>query len=74
MIRMKDRVQQVVVGEDYKNPLDCTVSSVWASKDITRGKVLLGGRKRPVKCLGGGVWMLVDGTTTSCQEPVRRMA
>ena len=74
MIRMKNRVQQVVVGEDYKYPLDCTVSSVWRSKDTTKGKVLLGGKKRPVKCLGGGVWMLTEGTTTSCQEPMRKMA
>ncbi len=74
MIRMKDRVQQVVVGEDYMNPLDCTVSSVWRSKDTTKGKVLLGGKKRPVKCVGGGVWMLTDGHTLSTLIPMRKMA
>lgn len=69
MIRMKNRIQQVVVGEDYKNPTDCEVVSVWASKEITKGKVLLNGNKHPVKLLGGGVWMLTDGHTLSSIYP-----
>jgi len=64
MIRMKNRINQVVVGGDYINPQDCDILNIWHSKDITKGKVVVDGKRRPVEHIGGGVWMLTDGTNT----------
>lgn len=64
---MKDKINQVVVGNDMQHPLDCTIVSVFRSKDTTKGKVVVEGKKHPVTLLGGGVWVLTDGTTTHQQ-------
>jgi len=61
MVRMKNKINQVVVGNDHMNPLDCEVISVWKSKDSTKGKVRLGGKKCAVTYIGGDVWVLNDG-------------
>ncbi len=73
MFRMSDKINQVVVGSDHMNPLDCHVSNVWKSKDETRGKVRLKGKKYPVIYIGGGVWKLTDNRTTRAIFPEMSM-
>lgn len=68
MIRMKNRINQVVVGEDMTNPIECDVTSVYRQGKEDRGKVSLNGKKQRVKHIGGGVWLLTDGSTTTSEK------
>lgn len=58
MIRMKNRINQVVVGQNMLNPIECEVVRIYRDKKEERGKVVLNGKKQAVTHLGGGVWTL----------------
>lgn len=74
MIRMKNRINQVAVGEDMQNPLECDVTGVWLKAKATYGKVSINGVKHPVRLLGGGVWVFTDGYTTRAEKKQREVA
>ena len=69
-IRMCNKLNQTVVGKDYQNPLDCTVRYVSHYKGITKGKVVINGKKRVVKLIGVSVWMLDKGTMKEASHAI----
>lgn len=69
MFRMKDKLNQTIVGADYLNPVDEVVTNVWMDKGTMRGRVTLNGKKHKVHSVGNGIWMLSSGQNMTAVYP-----
>lgn len=63
MIRLKDKYNQVVVGEDYRSPLATNISNVYIHEGKTKGKATLNGEVYPVTLKFTDVWVLDNGVS-----------
>lgn len=61
MIRMSDRYNQVVVGEDYKSPIAACIKFVRSDGKNSIGQVELNGKRYRVTNKFGDVWVLEGG-------------